>query len=46
MTIESVVQNDDISGTGLGTIGPGMGHGFGYLLESLDEGNLVTSSYD
>jgi hypothetical protein len=46
VTITSFAQDREISWTILGTIRPGMGHTYGYLLEPVDGGTLVTSYYD
>jgi hypothetical protein len=46
VTIASFVLDQEISWTILGTIRPGMGHVYGYLLEPVEGGTLVTSFYD
>lgn len=44
--IETYEQDRDISWSILGQIRPQIGHTYGYRLEPLDEGTLVTSYYD
>lgn len=44
--IVTFTENREISWTILGAIRPPIGHVYGYLLEPLDEGTLVTSFYD
>ncbi len=44
--IETFDQDRDISWSILGQIRPQIGHTYGYRLEPLDEGTLVTSYYD
>jgi hypothetical protein len=46
VTIATFVVNKEISWTILGAIRPQIGHVYGYLLEPLEDGTLVTSFYD
>jgi hypothetical protein len=46
VTIESFVRDREISWSILGRIRPQMGHVYGYLLEPVEDGTLVTSFYD
>lgn len=46
VTIETFEQDRDISWSIQGQIKPQIGHTYGYRLEPLDEGTLVTSYYD
>ena len=46
ITIRTLVPDREISWTTLGTIRPGIGHFYGYTLEPVDGGTLVTSYYD
>ena len=46
VTIETFVPDRDISWTVLGQIRPQIGHIYGYSLEPVEEGTLVTSYYD
>jgi hypothetical protein len=46
VTIASFAQDREISWTILGAIRPSMSHVYGYLLEPVDGGTLVTSYYD
>jgi hypothetical protein len=46
VTITSFAQDREISWTILGAIRPSMSHVYGYLLEPVDGGTLVTSYYD
>jgi hypothetical protein len=46
VTITSYVTDREISWTILGQIRPQIGHVYGYTLEPVEEGTLVTSFYD
>jgi hypothetical protein len=46
VTIARLVPDREIAWTVLGQIRPGMGHVYGYTLEPIDGGTLVTSYYD
>jgi hypothetical protein len=46
VTIKTFVPDREIAWTILGQIRPQIGHIYGYVLESVDEGTLVTSYYD
>jgi Polyketide cyclase / dehydrase and lipid transport len=46
VTITSYVPDREISWTILGQIRPQIGHVYGYTLEPVEEGTLVTSFYD
>ena len=46
VTIATFVPDREIAWTILGQIRPGMGHVYGYTLEPVDDGTLVTSYYD
>jgi hypothetical protein len=46
VTISKLVPDREIAWTILGQIRPAIGHVYGYTLESVDEGTLVTSYYD
>jgi hypothetical protein len=46
VTIATFVPDREIAWTILGTIRPPIGHVFGYTLEPVDGGTLVTSYYD
>jgi hypothetical protein len=46
VTITTFVADREIAWTILGQIRPQIGHVYGYLLEAVDEGTLVTSYYD
>lgn len=46
VTINTLVPDREIAWTILGQIRPQIGHGYGYTLEPVDDGTLVTSYYD
>jgi hypothetical protein len=46
VTIKTFVPDREIAWTILGQIRPQIGHVYGYRLEPIDEGTLVTSYYD
>jgi hypothetical protein len=46
VAITAFVPDREIAWTILGTIRPPIGHVYGYLLEPVDDGTLVTSYYD
>jgi hypothetical protein len=46
VTITTLEPDREIAWTILGTIKPQIGHIYGYTLEPVDEGTLVTSYYD
>jgi Polyketide cyclase / dehydrase and lipid transport len=46
VTITTVVPDQEIAWTILGEIRPPIGHVYGYTLEPVDDGTLVTSYYD
>src|SRR3984885_6842988 len=46
VTIKTYVQDREIAWTILGNIRPAIGHVYGYTLEPVDDGTLVTSYYD
>lgn len=46
ITIESLIENREISWSVLGQIRPPIGQIYGYTLEPVDGGTLVTSFYD
>src|ERR1700722_13197851 len=46
VTIERFTPNQEIAWTVLGQIRPSMGHVYGYRLEPMEGGTLVTSYYD
>ena len=46
VTITKFVADREIAWTILGQIKPALGHIYGYTLEPVDEGTLVTSYYD
>ena len=46
VTIATFVPDREIAWTTLGQIRPGIGHVYGYTLEPVDGGTLVTSYYD
>lgn len=46
VTIETFVPDREIAWTILGTIRPQIGHVYGYRIEPVDGGSLVTSYYD
>jgi hypothetical protein len=46
VTIKTFVPDREIAWTVLGQIRPPIGHIYGYLLEPVEEGTLVTSYYD
>lgn len=46
VTIERFVPDREIAWSILGVIRPALGHLYGYTLEPVDEGTLVTSYYD
>ncbi len=46
VTIATFVPDREIAWTTLGQIRPGIGHVYGYTLDSVDGGTLVTSYYD
>jgi Polyketide cyclase / dehydrase and lipid transport len=46
VTITTFVPDREIAWTILGQIRPQIGHVYGYTLEAVDEGTLVTSYYD
>ncbi|MGA2836147.1 MAG: SRPBCC family protein [Acidimicrobiales bacterium] len=46
VTITALVPDREIAWTILGAIRPPIGHVYGYTLEPVDEGTLVTSYYD
>ena len=46
VTITAFAQDREIAWTILGAIKPPIGHIYGYTLEPVDEGTLVTSYYD
>jgi hypothetical protein len=46
VTIATFVGDQEISWTILGAIRPPIGHNYGYLLEPVEKGTLVTSFYD
>jgi hypothetical protein len=46
VTITTLVPDQEIAWTILGEIKPAIGHIYGYTLEPVDEGTLVTSYYD
>ena len=46
VTITTFVPDREIAWTPLGQIRPQIGHVFGYTLEPIDDGTLVTSYYD
>ena len=46
VTIKTFVPDREIAWTILGTIKPQIGHIYGYTLEPVDDGTLVTSYYD
>lgn len=46
VAIETFVPNREIAWTILGTIRPPIGHVYGYRIEPVDGGSLVTSYYD
>ena len=46
VTITTFVPDREIAWTILGQIRPPIGHVYGYTLESIDDGTLVTSYYD
>ncbi|MFD7006655.1 polyketide cyclase [Rhodococcus jostii] len=46
VTIETFVPDREISWKVLGQIRPQIGHVYGYRLEPIDEGTMVTSFYD
>jgi hypothetical protein len=46
VTITALVPDREIAWTVLGVIRPPIGHIYGYTLEPVDEGTLVTSYYD
>ena len=46
VTIKTFVPDREIAWTILGQIRPPIGHVYGYALEPIDDGTLVTSYYD
>ena len=46
VTITKFVKHREIAWTVAGVVRPSIGHVYGYLLEPLDDGTLVTSYYD
>jgi hypothetical protein len=46
VTIKTFVPDREIAWTILGRVRPPIGHVYGYVLEPVDEGTLVTSYYD
>jgi hypothetical protein len=46
VTIKKLVPDREIAWEVLGQIRPPLGHVYGYLLEPVDEGTMVTSYYD
>jgi hypothetical protein len=46
VTIKSFLPDREIAWTIVGTVRPPIGHVYGYVLEAVDDGTLVTSYYD
>ncbi len=46
VTIKTLIQDREIAWTILGQIRPQIGHVYGYALEPVEDGTLVTSYYD
>lgn len=46
VTIKTLIQDREIAWTILGQVRPQIGHVYGYTLEPVEDGTLVTSYYD